>query len=259
MVWELAMAGTRGIQSIEVGGRLLSSLVANATPMMLRDLALATGLAPAQVHAYLTSYRRIGLVEQDERNGLYRLGPFAMRLGLGRLRCMPLINQTSRILDNLADEYNLMALLVVWGPQGPTVVQVVEESSLSLNIRRGTVFELTSTASGHIFTALSNLSQVAQMAEDELNGITKKAQRRLARGTFEAAIEAVRRRGYAVIKDTPILGVSAISAPIFSPARELVAAITLVGPSSRLSVDEDSAVIRRLLDDIHALDHGDLA
>jgi len=41
------------VQSIETGGRLLSVLAAQAESMMLRDLAAAAGLAPAQAHAYL--------------------------------------------------------------------------------------------------------------------------------------------------------------------------------------------------------------
>jgi DNA-binding IclR family transcriptional regulator len=75
----------RGVQSVEIGGRLLALLVERQQPMMLRDLAQAADLTPGQAHAYMTSLRKLDIVEQDEA-GRYRLGPFALHLGLTRLR-----------------------------------------------------------------------------------------------------------------------------------------------------------------------------
>src|SRR5258708_36926308 len=79
-------AAGRGIQSIEIGGRLLARLADAAPPMMLRDLAEAAGMPPGQAHAYLVIFRKLELVEQDPLTGRYRLGPFALHLGLARLR-----------------------------------------------------------------------------------------------------------------------------------------------------------------------------
>ncbi|MDD9733827.1 hypothetical protein PVW46_28315 [Mameliella sp. AT18] len=55
-------------------------------PMMLKYLAQVAGFAPAQAHAYLVSYRKIGLIEQDEETGHYRLGRYALDLGVTRQR-----------------------------------------------------------------------------------------------------------------------------------------------------------------------------
>ena len=82
------MAGERsgrGVQSIEVGGRLLDALVRAEGPLMLRALAEQAGLTAGQAHAYLLSFRTLGLVEQEAATGLYRLGPYALTLGLARL------------------------------------------------------------------------------------------------------------------------------------------------------------------------------
>ena len=76
----------RGIGSIEVGGRILQILADAAQPVMLRDLAEAAKIAPGQAHAYLVSLRKLDLVEQETGTGRYQLGPFALHLGLARLR-----------------------------------------------------------------------------------------------------------------------------------------------------------------------------
>ena len=51
---------SRGIQSIEVGGRLLQALARVGEPMMLRDLAREAGMTPAKAHPYLVSFSRLG-------------------------------------------------------------------------------------------------------------------------------------------------------------------------------------------------------
>ena len=72
----------RGVQSVEVGARILRALVELGAPAMLRDVATKAAVAPAQAHAYLVSFRNAGLVEQDPSTGRYLLGPFALQLGL---------------------------------------------------------------------------------------------------------------------------------------------------------------------------------
>ena len=76
----------RGIQSIEVGGRLLRALAQSGEPMMLRDLARQAGMPPAKAHPYLVSFSRLGLIEQDQATGRYEFGALALELGLVSLR-----------------------------------------------------------------------------------------------------------------------------------------------------------------------------
>ena len=87
---------SRGVQSVEVGGRLLEVLVQEAAPMMLRDLAARANLAAAQAHVYLTSFKKLGFVEQDRSSGHYRIGPFAMRLAMARLHSAMIMASSMR-------------------------------------------------------------------------------------------------------------------------------------------------------------------
>ena len=48
-----------GIQSIEVGFRLLDVLTNEPRAMMLRDLAQRAGMSPAKAHRYLVSFLRL--------------------------------------------------------------------------------------------------------------------------------------------------------------------------------------------------------
>jgi len=53
---------SRGIQSIEVGGRLLLALAHHGQPLPLKDLAYAADMSPGKAHPYLVSFIKLGLV-----------------------------------------------------------------------------------------------------------------------------------------------------------------------------------------------------
>lgn len=240
--------GSRGIQSIEVGGRVLSALVRTASPMMLKDLALAADLTPAQVHAYLTSYRRAGLVEQDDRTGHYRIGPLAFRLGTSRIRSVPILQETSKAVTRLSSELGLMAIMICWGPHGPTAVQVQDSPvPLNLNIRQGTLFSVTGTASGHVFAAFSDEPSVATRIAAELDVKAVSESGGMPAVSFKALVERVRRQGYADIAGLPIPGMHAVSAPVRDGSDRMVAAVTLVGSGENPHRGLGGAVVQTLL------------
>src|SRR5262245_30476319 len=144
----------RGVQSVEVGIRVLDALTQAARPTKLKDIARAAKVAPAQAHAYLVSFRRQNLVEQDETTGLYRLGHFALQLGIARMRSFDPIRTASEAVVSLATETNLTTALSVWGSFGPTVIYIHEGTDqLHINTRAGTVYSVTGTATGLIFAA----------------------------------------------------------------------------------------------------------
>ena len=130
------------------------ALVEEVEPMMLKDLAQVAGFAPAQAHAYLVSFRKTGLVEQDADTGRYRLGRFALDLGITSMRATDPMALAGDAITELSERTALHVALVVWGSFGPTVVSVKESGGqLNMNTRPGTVYSMAGTASGRIFTA----------------------------------------------------------------------------------------------------------
>jgi IclR helix-turn-helix domain len=114
-----AQQAGRGVQSITVGGRLLDGLVRAEGPLMLRELAERAGLTAGQAHAYLVSFRALGLVEQDPATGLYRLGPYALTLGLARLRRHDPLAVIWEAVPAFADAVQLMVTMSIWTDAGP--------------------------------------------------------------------------------------------------------------------------------------------
>jgi DNA-binding IclR family transcriptional regulator len=241
----------RGVQSIEVGGRLLQALVQAGQPMMLRDIASGADVTPAQAHAYLVSFRKLGLVEQDAATGRYQLGPFALQLGLARMRAFNPLRFAGEAAARLSAELGLMVTVTVWGSFGPTIVQVHEAADqVHVNLRAGAVYSLTGTATGRVFGAFLPATALAPRLEEELaEGSRRQRIGALAtRERFDLEVTLVRGQGYAVAEGSPIPGINGLAAPVFDHTGQLQLVITLIGPTGVVRTGAGSAEVAALLD-----------
>ncbi|HKT99217.1 MAG TPA: helix-turn-helix domain-containing protein, partial [Paraburkholderia sp.] len=144
----------RGIQSVEVGARLLRVLADARVPLAPSDLAAGAEIASSQAHAYLVSLTRLGLIKRDALSGRYEAGPLALRLGLLHLAQEPALREAVPRAAALAQAHSCSIALCIAGPQGPTIVRY-EHASLPLhvNLHVGTVMSLPATSTGRVFCA----------------------------------------------------------------------------------------------------------
>lgn len=240
----------RGVQSVEVGGRILSTMVLAGQPVMLRDIAAGAKVTPAQAHAYLVSFRKLGLVEQDAASGRYQLGPFALQLGLARLRSFNPLRMASDAVVVLAAELGLMVTVTVWGPFGATIVQVHEATDqVHVNLRAGAVYSLTGTATGRVFAAFLPAAVIKPRVSAELRegGRGQRIGSPASSEQFAREVAEVGRLGYATAVGSPIPGINAASAPVFDHTGQMQLAVTVIGPAGLVDVGQDSPQARRLL------------
>lgn len=239
----------RGIQSLETAGAILRAMAEASGPMKLRDLAEAIRIAPAQLHPYLVSLRAIRMVEQTD-NGLYGLGPFALEVGLSRLRAQDAYHEAFLRVSALAQETGLMVALSVWGLHGVTIVHVRENiSRIHANVRAGGGFALTSTATGRLFVAFLPHAVTEPQIRRELDERASSEHRfAFDENKYRADIARIRRQGFETTLDLPIPGVSALAAPIFDYSGEMKLAVTVIGPTSQIDLATEGPVVRTTLE-----------
>lgn len=237
----------QGIQSIEVGGRLLEALAAAVQPMMLRDLAAAADMAPAKAHRYLVSFARMGLVEQDEATGRYGLGPFALQLGLAGLARMDPYRLALPALAELSAALDQTVALAVWGNHGATIVRWLESSQpVTASLRTGAVMPLTRSATGRVFLAFLPAARTAKLAREEL---ALNARSGLVPATAEELGKIVgqtRRHGVARAVGDMVPGVSGLAAPVFDGNGTMVLALVSLGYAGAFDATWEGAVATAL-------------
>lgn len=212
--------------------------------MMLRDLAQEAGISAAQAHAYLASFRRTELVEQEPASGRYILGPAVNRLASARMATFdPMSNINARAPD-FAHSLGVMLALLVWGPVAPTVYRVHDSSqSVNSNLRPGTTFNLLNSAAGRIFGAFDASPAVAERLARELAGATAKGEE----AAFDSAIAEIRKSGYAMMIESPVPGLASIAAPVLRDGDCILVAM-IIGPRAAMEVQGAGSPTEALLD-----------
>ena len=241
----------RGIQSIEVGGQLLLALVHHGRPMALKDLAREAGMAPAKAHAYLVSFARIGLIEQDPVSGFYFLGPLALQLGLISLQQVNPVQVATPLIAALARRIGHTVAIAVWGTRGATIVRLEESpSAVHVNMRHGTVFSMADTASGRLFAAYLEPALIkAQLTQERARPPSYPGAPTTPLPSwkaFEKQLIEVRAHGLSRSVGEVLPGINAMAAPVFDHSGALALAITAIGPAAVFDTRWDGALARAL-------------
>jgi DNA-binding IclR family transcriptional regulator len=246
--------GQRGIQSVEVGGQLLIALAHNGRPMALKDLAREAGMAPAKAHPYLVSFGKLGLIEQDDASGRYGLGPLALQLGLISLQQFDPVRMATPLLRELAQSLGHTVAIAVWGNRGATIVRIEEApTAVHVNMRHGTVMSLRGTASGLLFAAyLPRETVMAALVDEHASELRQRGEPVPAKlkasvdASFDATLARIREDGLSRITDGVVPGVSALAAPVFDEAGQIVLSLTAIGPTAIFDARPDGPLAAAL-------------
>jgi len=218
----------RSVQSIVVGFTLIEALLSSPEPMSLKDLSAAAGMSSGKAHAYLASFRSVGLVRQEE-NGRYALGPYALTLGLAALSRLDVREAASGPMRAFRDEMKCGIHLAVWSGEDPIIVSRLDGTAAPpVTIRIGAALPLDISATGRVFLAFL---PDARRRLDTASGLSVEPESR------ERIAEETRRRGLARTDSLLHVGLFGLSAPVFDHEGQLAGALTAVGPSADFETD----------------------
>jgi DNA-binding IclR family transcriptional regulator len=238
-----------GIQSVEIGLRLMTILADAGAKLRLGELATRVGMHRSKAHRYLVSLCRSGLVRQDE-NGLYAFGPLALRIGLAALNDLNPVSMARAYLDRLASELHQTIAVAVWGDRGPMYIESRDPplpTRITFNIRVGSFMPLTHSAAGLLFVAYLPREQTRPLIEVELRQKADKKDEYTARVRgLEEKLRAVTKYRLCRVRGDYQTGIDALSAPIVDRYGHIVLALTALGHSSGFDSSYDGPIARAL-------------
>lgn len=244
----------RGVQSVEVGFKIIRALEVAERPMPLRDIAAAADLSPSQAHIYLVSFIREGLAYQDASTGHYGLGRFAIQLGLSAIRQLDVVAFAQEELMGLQKSTGFAAYLSLWGNRGPSIVAKVDGFIQgSLTVRLGYVLPLLTSATGHVFVAYLEDELTRDLRQEEIaNARTSPANGDVSGDAplpndVGKLIKSVRSSGFAMTTNSINSNFGAVAAPVFDFSGRIVAALTILAPI-RLIAARKKETVTALLD-----------
>ena len=212
------MPNPSGTQSIDRAAQLLIAVADSDAPIGVGELAEATDLPKSTVSRLVAALERHALVQRDGVRGPLRPGPVMLRLARRGIGDRDLTELSADALRRLAEASAETINLAVPTPLGVEHLSQVDSHHFigSTNwIGRRVPHE--TTAVGKVFLAFGAVRVTEQHA-----GLV-------------AELEAVRARGYATAIGELEPGLAAMAAPVRAGAGDVVAALSISGPETRLT------------------------
>jgi DNA-binding IclR family transcriptional regulator len=245
----------KGIQSIEIGYKLLEQFLHAPGPRTLKSLAADAGMSPTKAYFYLTSFVRVGLLSRNVE-GRYVLGSNLLALGLKALSEIDVLEVARPAMLGLRDALDGDVFLSVWANHGPTIVyRVLGTRWTAWEIRVGAVLPPLG-ATGKAFLAYFPTALRREIVRAEL----RRAQPqdpwyRQSEKTTLALCDEVHKHGIGRGGSNVVPGFTSVASPIFGAEGNVSAVITVNGEASRFSTAYNGRNARLLLNATRRLSH----
>jgi IclR family transcriptional regulator, acetate operon repressor len=218
-----------GTQSIERAAQLLVRVVEAPRPPSIGELAADEGLPKSTTSRLVSALERQGLIQRLGDRGRLRPGPVLIRFA-SRDGAATIVELSEPSLRRLAEASGETINLAVPGPVG--VEHLAQEDTAHVVgvidwVGRRVPFE--QAANGKCFLAFGG----SETLTDELR--------------------LVRTRGWATSVDELEIGLSALAAPVLGADGDAVAALSISGPSARLTPERIAGLVPLLVEECREL------
>ena len=238
--------GTYKVQALDRAFSVLDLLGESETPLGLAQVAAALALHKSTAHRFLMVLERHRMVERTG-TGKFRLGLRLFDLGNRAIEQYDLRERAQPHLRRLVAETEETAHLCILEAARVIYIDKIEPArSVRMITRIGASNPVHCTSVGKAILAF--------LPEERINDVISRT--RFERFTprtiateeaFRAEIEKTRRRGYAVDDEELEDGLRCIAVPVLDAQRLPVAAVSVSGPSFRVTAQKLPAIANHIL------------
>lgn len=218
---------------LQVAMKVLHLFSGERRDISMAEAALLMGRAPSTVSRWLRSMAAAGFLERDLTSGRYRLGTELVALGRMADRSSPLQRAARGALERLAIATGETTYLgVLEGSVAVLIDGVLSPQPLRRALSIGERVALHATATGKCLLAWKAETVVRRLVSDPLPAATDGSVTSVAQ--LLADLAAVKKRGFATVRGEWEEGLDSAAAPIRNRRGDVVAALSVGGPSARL-------------------------
>ena len=224
------------IQSIGKMMDLLGCFSTVYRHLSLAQLATTSGLPRPTAHRMLSSLREIGFIEQDARNGSYRLGVRLFELGSLALANMDLMREAKPFIDRLSRLADESVHLGVFNGFEVIVVEREEPTDRpTRSVQPSEASPAYCTGVGKAVLAFQKPEVIERIIENGLKSFTTNTI--TAPDHLRAELDQIRTRGYAIDNSEHQIWVRCVAAPIRNASAHVFAALSVTGAADRMTDD----------------------
>jgi IclR family acetate operon transcriptional repressor len=222
------------VQSLDRALYLLELLAEDDEGYRLSDLAERAGLPASTTHRLLTTLEQRRFVQFDREQNLWHVGVQCFAVGATFLRRRNVVAQALPFMRRLRDEAGETVNLGV-ADEGEVVFlnQVESREVMRAITRPGGRAPMHCSGLGKALLAAMPDSAVAEVLRTR--GLARLTSRSIGRpAQLKAALETVRRTGYAVDDEEHAVGLRCVAAAVYDEHGTALGAISCSGPAARI-------------------------
>ncbi len=240
------------VQSVDRAVSIMEML-ARTGESGVTEIAGELGVHKSTAFRLVVALERRGLVEQTEDRGKYRLGMGLLRLAGATTARLDVVQEARPICRKLAaDSGETVNIAVLSESSALYLDQIAGTSALQPHNWVGQHIPLHATSNGKVLLSGLPDEELARVlrALPAFTGTTITSKKAL-----RGELDHVREQGYALAVDELEIGLTALAAPIRNAHGDVIASISVSGPSFRLNEERIEEVLPMLVDAAAEVSH----
>ena len=244
--------GSAGVQSVDRALTILEVL-ARVGEAGVTEIAGELDVHKSTAFRLVTTLEAHRLVEQTTERGRYRLGVGVLRLAGATTARLDLVQEARPLCRQLAAATGETVNIAVLSESSALYLdQVAGSSALQPHNWVGQHIPLHATSNGKVLLSGLDDAGVKQL----LGTLSRYTDATITKkGRLREELALVREQGYAVAVDELEQGLTAVAAPIRNAHGDVVASMSVSGPTFRLSEDRVEDVVRLLVEAAAEVSH----
>lgn len=204
----------------------------NTDELRLGEISKKLNLNKSTAYGLIRTMESYGFLSQDSDTGKYRLGMSLFRLANNIDSSLRTLGRTS--LGSLVHEFGETANLSVRvGDYNMYLEKLESPYSVRISSAPGAMYPLYLTAMGKCI--------LSYLPDEEVSGILSRftyiqytPNSLMSNEEVRRELELVRQRGFSIDNEERELGLTCVAVPVFNGQNEVIAALSVSGPSQRM-------------------------
>ena len=226
------------VQSVDRTLTILEVLSDCNDGLGITEISSLVNLHKSTVHRLLSTLIYKGYVVQDEESSKYKITFKLFELGSKKVHKLDLLEISRPYTKMLMESVNEVVHLIIREETDIVYIDKVEaNNTISMASRIGKRNPMYCTATGKAILAYLPEEEIREVwNKSKIVKLTKKTNTDFI--LFKKELQEVKKNGYAIDDEENEIGVKCVGAPIFNIKGEVVAAISVTGPVTRITDDK---------------------
>ncbi|UTR12054.1 IclR family transcriptional regulator [Evansella sp. LMS18] len=228
------------VKSIDKLFDILECFLDGQDELTITEIRQKTSFPKSTIFRLLATLEDRNYIKKDSATHRYSLGFKFFHLGSRVQNSLEVRKIALPEMQNLAQKtHETIGLNIVEGLGRICIEKIDSPHKVRNYVRLGSSNPLTKGASGKLLLAFLPLERQKE-ALDQLAGSPEE------RDSLEQEIEQIHQNGYSLTKEERIQGSFSISAPLYDYSNQVIAGLSIAGPTQRLTPDYQKDLVKFL-------------